>query len=109
MVGGFSPHLFRRHVPGSTHHHARLCAITSAHNRSCFAGGLLLEFGQAKIQNFEPAIFSGKKIFRLQVAMDDSFLVRCSQSSRNLRGLLDSLARWQRSAPDLFTQRFTLK
>jgi hypothetical protein len=62
-------------------------------------------FRQAKIQDFDPPIARDEEVFRLQVAVDDSFLVRRRQPVRNLLRALDGATGRQSSACQFLAQR----
>jgi hypothetical protein len=51
------------------------------------------QFGQAKIQNFYVAVAGDENIFGLQVAMDDSFVVRGGQAFGDLLRVFRGFAR----------------
>jgi hypothetical protein len=73
------------------------------------AGFGLSELGQAEVEDFGAAIFGDENIFRLQVAMDDSFFVRCGQSVRNLQRVVESLAYSNRAAAQTVPQSFSFE
>jgi hypothetical protein len=50
---------------------------------------------QPKIQNLHVPVFADEHVLRLQVAMDDAFLMRRSQAARNLAAVIDRFAQRQ--------------
>ena len=69
----------------------------------------LRQFGKSEMQSLDAAIFGYKKIFRLQIAMNDSLFVGCGQSVGNLQGIVQSLAHRNRSAPQPLAKSFSLE
>jgi hypothetical protein len=37
----------------------------------------LHQFREAEVQNFDPAVLGNEQVLRLEVPMDDAFVVRC--------------------------------
>ena len=56
------------------------------------------QFGQAEVENLHPAIFGDEDVLRLEVAMNDSFFVRCRESVGDLHAVVNGFANRQRAA-----------
>src|SRR5208282_4242903 len=73
------------------------------------SGISLSKFRQPEVQDLHPPVFSDEQILRLEVAMNDPFFMSRSQSMRDLQGVVQSLARGNRSAAQPLPQRLALK
>ena len=109
VVGVLSLHLLRRHVADRTHHHAGLGLRGQGRGvgRNCAlrAG----ELGQTEVQNLHPTVARDKNILRLQIAVDDSLLMRRRQTTRNLLGVFGGFAHRQRPGTQPLAQCLTLQ
>jgi len=79
LIRHLPAHLLRRHVAHGAEDHT---GLRGGGPRQSFVSVFRLrrgQFGQAKIQNFYVAVAGDENIFGLQVAMDDSFVVRGGQ------------------------------
>ncbi len=77
MVGRLSPHLFGRHVSDGPHHHAWVGR--HLHRRRIAGVGVLLgtgKLGQAEVQNLYTIVVGDEQVLRLEVAMNDTLVVR---------------------------------
>ena len=108
MIRGFSTHLLGRHITGSAHHHPRLGTewLSGLKARGIFCW---TQPGQTKIEDLHPSIFGEKEVFRLQVTVNDTSVMRGGQSVRDLYRLLDGLAQRDRPAPQPLAQRLALQ
>jgi hypothetical protein len=79
--------LLRRHVAGGAEDHAGL-GHPDREGRRIFtlSGGTISQLGEAEIENLNRAVRLDLDVGRLQVAMDDAFLVRGFQSVADLPG-----------------------
>src|SRR2546422_955097 len=95
-VGGFSARLFGRHIK----HGAQQLTV------ACQARGLFTvetrerQLGEAEIENFYVAVAAHHNVFRLQVAVDDSRLMRGLQSFQDLPNDLNRLCGGQAVADE---------
>ena len=94
-----APHLFGRHVAGGPQHHAGARLV----GQFQVGGGGISGFGsgqlcQAEVQNLGAAIAAYENVLRLQIAMNNSFVVRSRQPVGDLNRVLDRFARRQRTA-----------
>ena len=108
-INRHAAHLLRGHVARRPQYHARFRVVGCRRKRSMFTGVGLGQFGQAEIQNLEAPVFREEQIFRLEVAMDDSFFVGCSKSTRDLQSVVQRLAHRNRPAAQALAQSFALK
>ena len=86
-VDGLALGLFRAHVPGRPHDHARQRPPHRQGGRGCRIGRRRVRrerLGQAEVENFHATLGCDLDISGLQVAMDDAFIVRVLQSLGNL-------------------------
>ncbi|HKT67815.1 MAG TPA: hypothetical protein VJP83_00195 [Terriglobales bacterium] len=67
------------------------------------------QLGQAKIQNLHPPLAGDEYVFRLQVAMDNAFVVSRSQPGCDLRRIFHCLACGQRSTRQPMAQAFSFQ
>src|SRR5205814_950060 len=73
-VGGLAADLLWRHVTrGSEHQSGRRVGTSQRSAISC--GGHLRLFGQTKIQNLDPSIARHEDVFRLNIAMHNTFFL----------------------------------
>src|SRR5438874_1124969 len=107
VVGVLSLHLLRRHVADRTHHHAGLGLRGQGRgvgrNRALGAG----ELGQTEVQNLHPTVARDKNILRLQIAVDDSLLMRRRQTTRHVLGVFGGFAQRQRPGTQPLAQCLT--
>ena len=54
-------------------------------------------------------VFGDEQILRLQIAMNDAFLMGCRQPARDLHSVIDRLAHGHPATLDLLAQRFSLQ
>ena len=109
MVGVLSLHLLRRHVADRSHHHAGLGS--RGHGRGIGRGLAIPEgqLGQAKIENLHPSVARDKNILRLQIAMNDSLLMRRCQATGNLHAVLYGFAYRESAGTQPLAQGLTLQ
>jgi hypothetical protein len=88
--------LFRRHVGNGPHNHAlRGLRVILQHGSGCtkFAGRIWLGcLGKSEIYQLDRAIGSHQNVARLQIAVDDTGLMRGTQCGGNLRRVTQSVA-----------------
>ena len=56
------------------------------------------QFCEAEVEDLDPAVFGDEQILRLEVAMNDAFVVRCRQSVSDLDGVIECFANRHRAA-----------
>src|SRR5205823_222972 len=66
------------------------------------------QLGDPEVENLEATVTGDEKVLRLQVAVDDAFLVRCGQSTGELDGEIQRFAQRQ-LALQLLPQRDSLE
>ena len=108
-VGGLSSHLLGRHVAGRAHDEAGFGHRMNCRSIVAAFGFRPGQFGQTEIQNFHSAVAGDKKVFRLQVTMDDALLVRRRQSARHLQAVVNCLAGGERAVPQSLAQGFAFQ
>src|SRR5207253_5123385 len=105
-VNLFSLYLLGRHIPGAAHHPARLSLVE---RRTIGVVRLGRELRQAEIENLQSAIAGDEDIFRLDVAMNDSLLMRRSHSSGDLDAVIYRSTTVQWAGAQAGSKRFTFK
>src|SRR6266480_2536190 len=104
-------HLLRRHVGDGSHDQARgslgFYRQGFGPNRALFSGSNQL--GQAEVQNLDVPIFGNEDVFRLEVPMDDTFLMCRSQTAQNLHGIVERLANRQTLELATLMQRLSVQ
>ena len=108
-VHGNATNLLGRHVTGGAHHSARFGGMGQGRQRGVRAAFGLSQFGESEIEDLDAAIFGDEKIFRLQIAMNNSFFVGRGQSMRDLQGVIQGLAHRDRSATQPLAKSFSLE
>ena len=108
-VGG--AHLFRRHIAHSTQHESRFGAAGHRrhHRRSSVGPPDTNRFGQAEVEDLCAAVVRDEDVLRLQVAMDDAFVMRRRKAACDLDGDVDGTSRGRRSLGQFLSKRFALK
>ena len=104
-------HLLGRHVAHGAHDgpgRGELPDRRGSRSRRS-AGGSLRLLGEAEIQDFYVVIGGNEDVFGLQVAMNDSFVVRGGQTIGDLQSVLGSFALRQRSRSHAVAQRLTFE
>src|SRR6266571_3747373 len=110
MIDSLSADLFGRHVTDRADYYTWTGVNASRGNvRLLLAAISLYELGNAKVQNLHASIFGDEDVLRLQVAMDDPFLVRSRQTMRNLDRIVDRFAFRLRRAAQSFAQRLAFE
>ena len=110
LVGGLSSHLFRRHVTDRSQHLTRISSLLHGESGGVSSCGLdLRQFGQAEVEDLDPCIPGDEQVFRFEVAMNDSFVVRCRQAVRDLHSVLNRLAQRYRASAETFAQSFAFQ
>src|SRR5262249_39907895 len=96
-----------RHVANGSHDYAGLGTERRGWYRTPTGGTALRarDFSQSEVQNLDPAVFGDEEVFRLQVAVNDAFLVRGGKSLGNLNCVVDRVARRQSSGDQPRAQR----
>ena len=82
VIGGLAPDLLGRHVADRAHDDARLGAERCGGSRGQLLGRSLDQLAQTEVEDLHAAITGHEDVLRLQVPMDDAFLVR----RREIRG-----------------------
>ena len=87
-------HLLRRHVEDGSHDNAG--GSSGSYRRgfgvSCAQFSGSDQLGQAEVQNLDVPVFGDEEVVRLEVPMDDAFLMRRGQTAQNLHGIVEHLA-----------------
>src|SRR5437870_3808955 len=110
MIDSLSADLFGRHVTDRADYYTWTGVNASRGNVGLLLAAIsLYELGNSKVQNLHAAIFGDEDVLRLQVAMDDPFLVRSRQTMRNLDRIVDRFALRLRRAAQSFAQRLTFE
>lgn len=103
--------MFRRHVIERPQHDSRL-RTGGGRRRLRERTGFRLQpgqLGESEIEDLEPAVFGDEEVLRLQVPMDDSFVVGCGETLRRLEGVVDGLSRREPSIGQYFAQRLSFQ
>ena len=87
-----SPHLLRRHVAHRAHHYSRFCLFGERRGVVLRASPWLRQLRQAEVQNLHPPVFGDEQVLRLQITMDNAFLMCCRQPARDLHSVINRLA-----------------
>ena len=74
-----------------------------------FRAGILRQLCQSKIQYLDTPVFGDENIFRFQVAVDNSLLMRRRQPVRDLHSILDRLTLGHGPASQRRAQAFALQ
>jgi hypothetical protein len=69
---------------------------------------LLREFGQAEVENLHVAIATQHDVFRLDVSMDNSVMMRCGQRAADLNCDVQRLGKAQWPTFHTLAKRFTI-
>src|SRR5581483_9972238 len=81
--------------------------------RGVVVGGEEIERGihlrQTEVEDLQPAALRQKDVLRLQIAMDDSAIVRGGHAARDGGGVLDRAARRERAARDALAKRLAFE
>src|SRR5262245_44429103 len=110
MIRLLTAHLLRRHVTDRPHHCARIGDLLLCRSLTVRDANLMrLQFRQAEVENLDAPVLGDEEILRLEVTMDDSFLVSGSESAGDLLGVLYRAARRQRAFVQLFAQFFAFE
>ena len=64
------------------------------------------ELCQAKVEDLYTAVLNEKKIIRLEVAMDDAFLMRCGNAAGHLSRNVECFARRERATSQPLAECF---
>ena len=89
LIRGLTPDLLGRHVPDGAKNRALLgvrlrrgerLAGSQRHRRH--------QLGDAEVEDLQPSLLGDEEVLRLQVAMDDAFLVRSREALRELQGVV---------------------
>src|SRR5215470_7108048 len=77
--------LLRGHITHRPHHYTRI-SIDSPSWNICrnLTAVRLSEFGQTEVEYLHAAVTGDEDVFRLQIAMNDSFLVSCGEAVGDL-------------------------
>jgi len=105
LIRGLAPDLLGRHVPDRAEDRALLSVRLrrgerlggSRHHRRH-------QLGDAEVEDLQPALLGEEEVLRLQVAMDDAFLVRGREALRELQGVAVRLMHRQSSFPQSLAQ-----
>src|SRR5215813_6582523 len=102
--------LLGRHVTHCSHHNSGICIYATSWDVCLLLIAIgLSEFCEPEVENFHSAVVSDKDIIGFEIAMNDSFLMRCGEATRNLQGIIkrSSLDQWSTSDP--FAQCLTFQ
>ena len=64
---------------------------------------------ETEIENLDALVRGDEDVFRLQIAMDDAFVVRGGETARDLHGVGDGAAMRQRSVSERVAKRRALE
>jgi hypothetical protein len=64
---------------------------------------------KAEVEDLDPPVRRDEQVLRLEVAVDDAFVVRRRETARNLGGVLNCLALGQRAAGQPLAQRLSFE
>ena len=105
-VGGPAPRLLRRHVRDGAHHYAWRRRQTAR-----LAAGRLLrsDLRDPEVENLDDVVAGDEHVFRLQVAVDDSAVVRCREPAGDLQRLIDGPPWCDRAGRQALAQRVALE
>ena len=109
VVNCFSAELFRRHIAERAKDHPSFGLDRLGRQRSIVGLDRQGQFGQAEIENLHAAISCKENIVRLQIAVNDALLMRCSQAGCYLKGVFDHFASGDRAAAEPVAQRFAFE
>src|SRR2546421_5898406 len=91
--------LFRRHVPDRPHYDTWVSINTSGRNVCLGLTAIgLREFSYSEVENLHAPIFGDEEVVGLQIAMNDSFLMRGGETVRDLTSVVGHAALGQRAA-----------
>ena len=94
LVGNFPANLLGRHVAGRAHHEASIRDYLDGGGISGRVGLFgLSQLGQAEVENLRASVFRDEDVFRLQVAMNDAFVMGGRESARDLQGVIHRFPR----------------
>src|SRR5208283_4066218 len=98
MIGALTADLLWGHIADSAHDHAGL--RDAANGNRAVLGSLqrLGELGQSEVKDFDAPLFGKKKIFRLEVAMDDAAIMSGLQAMGDLHAVVNHFADGQGAA-----------
>src|SRR5213082_2180537 len=68
----------------------------------------LRQLCQSEVEDLDPSVAGDKDVLRLEVAVDNAFLVSCRQPLRQLYRVLDGFAYRQRSAGKSSSTRYKI-
>src|SRR6266496_767555 len=110
MIYGLSLQLLGRHITNGTHHHARVGVDAPRRYLRLRLGiSSSSQLRQAEVQYLDSLVSDDKKILRLQITMDNSLLMSCRQSVRDLPSVVYGFTRRQNAAGEALAQRLALK
>src|SRR5216684_1965147 len=105
VVGGLSSHLLWRHVTNCSQYVTRISSLLHGYSGAVSSCGLdLRQLGQAEVEDFYPSIPGDEQVFRFEVAMNDSFVVRCRQAVRDLHSAVNRPTQRHRPPPETLAQ-----
>ena len=101
--------LLGRHVAGGAHDDAGRSVLVGQRDLIRIRSRGLHQLRQSEVQNLDAPVFRDENVFRLQIAMDDSLLVRGREPVGDLHSILERLPLRQRSAFEHRPQAFALQ
>lgn len=109
-ISSLTAYLLRRHVTDGPANFAGLTVSSYRGGSGGSAVGLgLPELGQPEIKDLEASVFREEQVFRLEVPMHDSSVVRRRQPARDFHAGIASLARPHRTATEAIPQGLSLE
>ena len=85
MVGELASHLLRRHVAHGPEHSSRICVARQRRRRGVLGRTSKRRLArQAEVEDLDLAVAGQEQVVRLEVAMDDAFVVGGGQALGDL-------------------------
>ena len=98
VIGRLTSDLFRRHIADGAEDNSGFRAVGHRGRSRIGSARMLDQLCQTKVENLDSSIFGQEQVLRLQVAMDNAFLMCRRQAARGLDGIINRLPNRQRAA-----------
>src|SRR5215813_5627387 len=109
LIGGVSLRLLRRHVAGGAEKDAATHGSVAEQRwrvRRSLGRRNLEHLGQAEVEDLDLSFWSDLHICRLQIAMNNTFFVRCFEPFTHVRGNIEDILNGNRTTLNAFGERF---